>query len=64
MVQRIAGAFALQDRHELLLKLLESAQDGIRDLAIHLDVAFPGKSKGIGGFGRAGVAEQAAEDVG
>ena len=63
-VQRIAGALAFEDGDELLLVLLEAAQDGIGDLAVHLDVAFAGKGEGVRRSGRAGVAEQAAEDVG
>ena len=72
--------------HELFLALLEAAQDGIGDLAVHLDMAFAGKGEGVrggsrggggemgimgimgvmsvGGANRAGVAEQAAKDVG
>ncbi len=46
------------------LSLLQAAQDGIGDLAVHLYVAFPGKGEGVRRFGRACVAEQAAEDVG
>ena len=42
-VQRIAGALAFQDGDELLLVLLEAAQDGIGELAVHLDVAFAGE---------------------
>ena len=68
-VQRIAGALAFEDGDELLLVLLEAAQDGIGELAVHLDVAFAGK--GVSDVGArvrlpagAGVAEQAAEDVG
>ena len=64
VVQRIAGALAFEDGDELLFALLEAAQDGIGDLAIHLDVPFAGKGEGVGGGGGAGVAEQAAEDVG
>ena len=65
-VQRIAGALAFQDGYELFLVLLEAAQHGIGELAVHLDVAFPGKGVGVGAVlpARAGVAEQAAEDVG
>jgi hypothetical protein len=63
-VQRIAGALAFEDADELLLVLLEAAQDGIGDLAVHLDVPFLGKGEGIRRGGRAGVTEQAAEDVG
>ena len=44
--------------------LLEAAQDGIGDLAIHLDVAFAGKGEDVRRFRRPRVAEQAAEDVG
>ena len=47
VVQRIAGALAFEDRDELLLVLLEAAQDGIGDLAVHLDVAFAGKGEGV-----------------
>ncbi len=48
----------------MCLVLLEAAQDGIGELPVHLDVAFAGKRVGVGGLGRAGVAEQPAEDVG
>jgi len=34
------GALAFDDRHELFLVLLEAAQHGVGDLAVHLDVAF------------------------
>jgi hypothetical protein len=44
--------------------LLETAQDGISEFAVHLDVAFAGKGIGVALSRRAGVAEQAAEDVG
>jgi len=42
-VQRVAGAFALQDGDELCAALPEAAEDGIGELAIHFDVAFAGK---------------------
>jgi hypothetical protein len=64
VVQRVAGALAFEDRDELLLALLEAAQHGIGDLAVHLDVTFAGEGEGVSGGGGAGVAEQAAEDVG
>jgi len=48
----------------LLLVLQETAQDGVGNLAIHLDVPFAGKGEGARRSGRAGVAEQAAKDVG
>ena len=64
VLQGVAGAFAFEDGDELLLALLEAAQDGIGDLAVHLDVAFAGEGEGVGGGGGAGVAEQAAEDFG
>jgi hypothetical protein len=35
----------------LLSTLLEAAQDGVGELAVHLDVAFPGKGVGVGRFG-------------
>ncbi len=63
-VQRIAGALAFEDGDELFLALLEPAQHGIGDLAVHLDVAFSGKGEGVRRFGRAGIAEQAAKNVG
>jgi hypothetical protein len=43
VVQGIAGAFAFENGDELLLALLEAAQDGVGDLAVHLDVAFAGE---------------------
>ena len=64
MVQGVAGAFAFEDPDELLFALLETAQDGIGDLAVHLDVALAGKGEGVRRSGWAGVAEQVAEDVG
>jgi hypothetical protein len=48
----------------LFLFLLEAAQDGSGNLAVHLDVPFPGKGEGVRRFGRAGGAEQAVEDIG
>jgi len=42
-LQGIAGALAFQDGDELLLVLLKAAQDGIGELAVHLDMSFPGK---------------------
>src|ERR1035438_3258037 len=48
----------------LPLTLLEAAQDGISDLAVYLDVPFPGKGEDVRRFRRPRVAEQAAEDVG
>ncbi len=63
-VQRIAGALAFEDRHELFVVLLEPAQHGIGDLAVHLDVPFAGKSYSLPRFRRAGIAEQAAKNVG
>ena len=42
----------------------ETAQDGIGELAVHLDVAFAGQRVPVGCLGGASVAEQAAEDVG
>jgi hypothetical protein len=62
--QRVASALAFHDGDELLLVLLEAAQDGVGEFAVHLDVAFAGQGEGVAGFGRAGVAEQAAKDVG
>ena len=63
-VHRIAGSLVFEDRHELLLALLEAAQDGIGDLAVRLDVPFPGEGEGVWRFGGSGVAQQAAKDVG
>ena len=42
-VQGIAGALAFEHRYELCLVLLEAAQHGIGEFAVHFDVAFPGK---------------------
>ena len=42
-VQRIASALAFEAGDELLLFLPKAAQDGIGDLAVHLDVPFPGE---------------------
>ena len=56
-VQRVAGALAFHDGDELLLILLEAAQDGVGDLAIHLDVPVAGKGEGVGRFGGAGAGE-------
>ncbi len=63
MVQRITGALAFKGRHELRLALLETAQHGIGNLAVHLDVPFTGKGEGVWRFGGTGVAQQAAKDV-
>jgi hypothetical protein len=41
----------------VLVVLLEAAQDGVGDLAVHLDVAFAGKGVGVGCFGGAGIGE-------
>jgi hypothetical protein len=41
----------------LLLVLLEAAQDGIGDLAVHFDVPVAGKGEGVGRFGGAGAGE-------
>src|ERR1035437_6447371 len=57
MVQRIASALAFEDGHELLLVLLEAAQDGIGYLAVHRDVQFSGKGEGVGRLGRDDVGE-------
>jgi hypothetical protein len=56
-VQRVAGALAFHDGDELLLILLEAAQDGIGDLAVHFDVPVAGKGEGVGRFGGAGAGE-------
>ena len=50
--------------HELLIALLETAQDGVGELAVHLDMAFAGKGEGVRGGSRGDVAEEAAEGVG
>jgi hypothetical protein len=63
-VKKIASAFAFEDRHELLLVLRERAQHGVGDFAVHFDVPFPRRGEGVRRFGRAGVVEQGAEDVG
>ena len=63
-VQRIAGALAFEDRHELFSVLLEAAENSIGEIAVHLDVSFPRKGERVRRFGGAGVAEQAAKDVG
>ena len=47
-VQRIAGAFAFEDRDELFLVLLEAAEHGIGDFAVHFDMAFAGKGEVTG----------------
>jgi hypothetical protein len=39
----------------LLLVLLEAAQDGVGDLAVHLDVPFPGRCEGVRRFGGGAV---------
>ena len=62
--QRITSALAFKHSDELFLVLLEAAQDGIGEFAVHFDMTFAGKGVGIGGPGRAAVAEEAAEDVG
>src|SRR5450759_4309067 len=65
LVATVKVATALvADRDKLLFAFLEAAQDGIGELAVHLDVAFAGKDVGIGSLGRSGVTEQAAENVG
>ena len=56
-VQRVAGALAFHDGDELLLILLEAAQDGIGDLAVHLDAPCAGKGEGVRRFGGAGAGE-------
>ena len=63
-VQRVAGALAFQDRHKLLFAFMEPAQDGIGELAVHLDMLSSGKRVGLESLGRAGVAEQAVKEVG
>ena len=47
-VQRIAGTFAFEDRDELFLVLLEAAEHGIGDFAVHFDMAFAGKGEVTG----------------
>ena len=56
-VQPVAGALAFHDGDELHLILLEAAQDGIGDLAVHLDAPCAGKGEGVGRFGGAGAGE-------
>lgn len=63
-VQRVPGTFAFQGGCKLCLFLLEAPQDGIGELTINFDVAFPGKGVGVRGLRWAGVAEQAVKEVG
>src|SRR5882724_6909206 len=62
-IQRIAGALAFEDRDEFFFILLEATEHGVRDLAVHFDVALAGKGEGVRRSGGAGVSEQAAKDV-
>src|ERR1035437_3959495 len=56
-VQRVAGALAFHDGDELLLVLLEAAQDCIGDLVVHPDAPVAGKGEGVRRFGGAGAGE-------
>ena len=48
----------------MFLVLLESAEHSIGNFAVHLDVPFAGNGVPVCRFGRAGLAEQAAKNVG
>ncbi len=63
-VQRVFGPFALQGDDEPLRPAAEVAQDGVGELAVHLDVFLARNGVARAAVRRAGVAEQFAKEVG